>query len=963
MKRTHRLRRLAAATALGVGMVGSVVGVAAGTAGATTTTKVGTLATTNPTTIPNGTTANQKIGTVVVTIDKTAPTGTYSATFKVTVVTGAGTVTFTVTNSDAFEKVTFTGPGKTLNCLFTTAGVTSKGVKCTVTKTGTTLPVVITAKTMRVNSTKAKGKVAFETTAVTAPSTVTGPVVSPTTIYPASYTTAPPAPPASAVLDNNTLRPIPPVGEGATGTPAGSWSLTLGGTSTTTEGVGAGGHVKIVVEPHNGKSSCATTDTVAFDGVPKVAVTAATGTTVPATKITVKAALSGTHAAATKSCTAFFAPNALTIAFTSTVHFTTKSPLGSSITLSITTVKYSAAPTTTTGLVTVSGGFYPSSSSPTATPTFTAVAPATSDNAIVSDAYVTVATSTKTVSQNAYDHPIGAVSLVETVPFAKQLSTAGTAITANEPASGEYVCITVTGASRSTATGNKTAAPKATAPTTIHFNATATPTVKVTGGNATATTVGYATKGATPSTVRFKVPSQGTTASTFTVSGLAVNLTGTATHPQPVLTAFYSASTTCAPLATPVAPTDNVAVIFPVTAVPQQIYGATADATAAAELETAYKPSKDACPLDGTPTPFFGGFEHPVVLSRDTTYPDALASQYLAGLEHTGTLLTPTTTLAAVTANALRLEGISHVYVVGGPLAISTAVISQIEAMSVYNCGGTAVRTNITGGTTHIVVTRIAGQTEYGTAAKIAMYKPAATVQKANLSGVYSGTNKAGGNGMDNATSGLATTAPRTSGPLHTAILATGQGFQDAESASVLAYHGFPIVLTPSSSLSPTAVTALQTLNIAQVIVMGGPLAISNTVVKSLQKMTISVLRVAGATFQQTSVETAHLETFSTATHDGLGWTTGGFVLVARGTFFSDGLAGAVLGGSAAGTPTTTAPGHPLLLTMSPSTVGPYLTTYLKSHGTVTVTSFEVLGGPIAVNPSTIVTMENDLKS
>ena len=165
---------------------------------------------------------------------------------------------------------------------------------------------------------------------------------------------------------------------------------------------------------------------------------------------------------------------------------------------------------------------------------------------------------------------------------------------------------------------------------------------------------------------------------------------------------------------------------------------------------------------------------------------------------------------------------------------------------------------------------------------------------------------------------------------------------------------------------------AIQTLNISQVIVMGGPLAVSNTVVKALQAMTVSVLRVAGKTYSETSVQLADLEANPTTGHLGLGWRSPThLVMVARGTGFSDGIAGAVLehfynrlNGFA-----TLVGQWPLLLTQSPTQVGAPLTAFLKSAGstgvdgtaTNTVTLIGILGGPLAVSPTVAAQMNADI--
>lgn len=384
--------------------------------------------------------------------------------------------------------------------------------------------------------------------------------------------------------------------------------------------------------------------------------------------------------------------------------------------------------------------------------------------------------------------------------------------------------------------------------------------------------------------------------------------------------------------------------------VPSRIYGQTSDATAAAELEHQFTFHAGVCP--GSP---MSG--RAVVLATDKTYPDALASAYLASYLGTGTLLTAPTSLSAATLAAIRDEGITHVYVVGGALAVSTAVATELGATTAYACGGTSPLPL----TTKVQVTRVAGETAYDTAFDIATWT-GPTPAGVDLAGAYGGVNGKGGDGAYNVTSGTASTSAPT-GLLKTAILAVGTGFQDAESASTLAYTDhLPILLTTPSTLSSQALAGVEGLHIQQVLVMGGPFAVSNAVVSALGADGISVLRIAGADGTQTAIELAQCELGSASGHVGLGWGGTGRLTVARGDFYSDGLAGAVV---AADGPGSTAP-EPLLLTASPTSLGGYLPAFLRTAGTsgaggTKVRDLTILGGPGAVTQTLANTMEVSL--
>ncbi len=384
-------------------------------------------------------------------------------------------------------------------------------------------------------------------------------------------------------------------------------------------------------------------------------------------------------------------------------------------------------------------------------------------------------------------------------------------------------------------------------------------------------------------------------------------------------------------------------------AVPR-VYGATADATAAAELTRAFPYTKGTCPSSRA-----------VVLATTKTYQDALSSQFLAQSLTTGTLLTPTTSLSAVTAATLRDEGITTVYVVGGPLAITTTVTKAVGVLTAYECGGTTRGTT----TGKIMVQRLDGQTQYGTAEAVAEHVGAAASKA--FPGAYATTNATGGTGRYNDTKAEGSSAP--TGSVATAILASGEEFQDAQAASVVSYRTrLPLLLTPATTLSTTAVAAITQLGIKQVVLMGGTLAVSNTVEAELVAKTgVSVLRVAGTAYTDTAVELARFEAAGATA--GLSWSPGHKAMVARGNGFTDGLAGAVLDDPLATATGSAGTARPLLLTESPTVLGTPLVSFLKTTGHTgiaktkakTITSLVVLGGPLAVSTTAATQMETDL--
>ncbi|MGH9103106.1 MAG: cell wall-binding repeat-containing protein, partial [Acidimicrobiales bacterium] len=384
-------------------------------------------------------------------------------------------------------------------------------------------------------------------------------------------------------------------------------------------------------------------------------------------------------------------------------------------------------------------------------------------------------------------------------------------------------------------------------------------------------------------------------------------------------------------------------------------YGNNADATAAAEFEKQFPYGAGTCPTN-----------HTAVLATDQNFPDALSGSYVSGRLATGILLTPTASLSSETATALRLEGIRTVYVMGGPLAVSSNVISQIKATPQYNCGGATQVGGTPAATITVIV--IAGQNRYGTAQAAAEYFGTGGVGHPAVPGAYGTTY--------NDTSGKAsTTGPSTAG--NTAVLATGTNFRDAISSSAVAYNvTLPLLLTDPSSLSQEASAGLINEGITQVFLVGGPLAVSDSVVSQLQGMGISVLRIAGQDGTDTAQLLAQFELntgSNTAGVEGLAWApitaaTPNTVNLSRGDFYPDALAGSTIAG---------ANKQPILLTENPSTLGKYTTSFLNTGGETgtgngidgmnnttnvaqgQVGTLNVFGGPLAVNPSTVTAAAN----
>ena len=87
------------------------------------------------------------------------------------------------------------------------------------------------------------------------------------------------------------------------------------------------------------------------------------------------------------------------------------------------------------------------------------------------------------------------------------------------------------------------------------------------------------------------------------------------------------------------------------------------------------------------------------------------------------------------------------------------------------------------------------------------------------------------------------------------AVLATGDNFPDALSASALAgAYDCPVVLTEKGALSAQARSVLEGLGVKEVFIMGGTAAVSVAAENAVKGMGIGVTRVAGTTRQDTAV-------------------------------------------------------------------------------------------------------------
>lgn len=211
-------------------------------------------------------------------------------------------------------------------------------------------------------------------------------------------------------------------------------------------------------------------------------------------------------------------------------------------------------------------------------------------------------------------------------------------------------------------------------------------------------------------------------------------------------------------------------------------------------------------------TSSFPGGATTVVVATGDNFPDALAGNYIAGQRNAPVLLTQQAAVPASTLAALQTLRAKNVVLLGGLTAVSQAVENTLNATPSANAAGG-----------NISVVRLAGPTRYDTMREVALNPGAAAVG--------------------------------TIGGRRTAIIATGENFADAVSLGPVSWaNKLPIILTQPDTLLPQASSTLTALGIQQVLIAGGPVAISSAVESAINAMGVTTLqRFAGADRSETS--------------------------------------------------------------------------------------------------------------
>jgi putative cell wall-binding protein len=297
-----------------------------------------------------------------------------------------------------------------------------------------------------------------------------------------------------------------------------------------------------------------------------------------------------------------------------------------------------------------------------------------------------------------------------------------------------------------------------------------------------------------------------------------------------------------------------------------------------------------------------------VVVVSGRNFPDALAAAYL----NLPILLVEQDSIPEATRNAIEDMGVKNVTIVGGPTAVSSNVFNTLFAMEEGDCGGVP-------GVGTLSVKRLSGGDRYKTALDVANEKAAGTLDSGLNAGECS--------------------------PVQSAILVSGENFPDALAAGVLSAGGaqgpdgtrcgtgsIPIILTQPTILRPEAVEAIGASGADQVIIVGGPTAVSQDVQEDVDALSgVSVTRIAGDTRWETALDLADI-----LQQPQQGYTSE--FLIANGINFPDALVGGPLGAKLRA---------PILLTQQ-NILEPGVADEIED--TAGVLRATLLGGPVALS-------------
>ncbi len=189
------------------------------------------------------------------------------------------------------------------------------------------------------------------------------------------------------------------------------------------------------------------------------------------------------------------------------------------------------------------------------------------------------------------------------------------------------------------------------------------------------------------------------------------------------------------------------------------------------------------------------GSAETAILARSDDFADGLSAAPLARALDAPLLLTRPDSLPSEVLAELRRLGVASVLIMGGPVAISRSVESELQR--------------------EFFVERVSGSDRFGTAAEAA----------ARLD------------------------------PADGVIVVSGERFADAVSAAPLAAHlGWPLLLTNTGRLPSITASAIRDRGPSQILVVGGPAVVTQDVIDELRPLASVVRRLSGPDRYGTSV-------------------------------------------------------------------------------------------------------------
>ncbi len=209
-----------------------------------------------------------------------------------------------------------------------------------------------------------------------------------------------------------------------------------------------------------------------------------------------------------------------------------------------------------------------------------------------------------------------------------------------------------------------------------------------------------------------------------------------------------------------------------------------------------------ACQIAAYRTELISDTAEAVIIANGLSYADALAGVPLSAQLNAPILLTANQgTLESSVLNQISVLGVSSAFVLGGPAVVSEDIISQLRALG-------------------MTVTRLSGQSRYDTAVQIASYN-------AN----YADISK-------------------------TVFLVSGENFPDALSAGAAAgIMNSNILFCPQNGeIKDPVAEFIEKNNINEVVIVGGPSAVSERAELELAEFDVSVRRVYGTSRYATSL-------------------------------------------------------------------------------------------------------------